>query len=62
MKICEDYGSIDRQNNISHESITDEYLLDNVPLVVTDAVQDWKATQEFSIDYVKQVSLYYYVM
>ncbi|XP_072043801.1 uncharacterized protein [Amphiura filiformis] len=54
-EVCEDYGSIDHQRNISHSTMANVYLFDNMPIVITDAAQDWKATQDFSIDYIKQL-------
>lgn len=54
-EVCEDYGSIERVNKISHDSMTEEYLFYSIPVIVTDAAQDWRATQEFNIDFIKQL-------
>ena len=56
-QVCEDYGSIERVNKISHDSMTEEYLFYSIPVIVTDAAQDWRATQEFNIDFIKQVRI-----
>ena len=40
---------------MSVEEVTHDYLYENIPFIVTDASQDWRALKEFDLDFLKKV-------
>ncbi|XP_022085629.1 uncharacterized protein LOC110976563 [Acanthaster planci] len=54
-EVCETYDELDVVHNISIKEITEDYLFDNIPFIVTDATQNWKAFKEFNFDSFKNL-------
>jgi histone arginine demethylase JMJD6 len=47
-------NSIDRRQNLSYEQFAKEYLYANKPVVITDALRDWKAVRRWTPEFFKQ--------
>ncbi|XP_038053850.1 uncharacterized protein LOC119726282 [Patiria miniata] len=52
-EMCEGYLKVDVVHNISMDEVTQDYLFDNTPFIVTDATQNWRAFKEFNVDSLK---------
>ena len=57
-----DLTSIPRKSAISQDEMTEDYLFTAVPIIITDAMSDWKAFNEldFDIDFVIKVQVHLY--
>lgn len=58
-KVCESLEKMDRLSNVSSWVVTEDYLKNDVPFLVTDAMDDWPVmnTEEFWFDNVTEVRL-----
>ena len=45
-------------HNVSHSLVSENYLKQDKPFVVTDAMVDWPARSKFNIHFLSQVSYY----
>lgn len=45
---------IERRSNVSYEEFAQQYLYANCPVIVTDALRQWKALQRWTPDFFKQ--------
>lgn len=57
--MCESLEKMDRLSNVSSWVVTEDYLKNDVPFLVTDAMDDWPVmnTEEFWFDNVTEVRL-----
>lgn len=55
--VCRKLRNIKRVSNVSQSSIADDFLFSNVPVIVTDAVDDWDALKKFDINFLAEVKL-----
>ncbi len=53
--VCRKLRSIKRVSNVSQSDIADDYLFSNVPVIVTDAMNDWDALNKFDINFLTEV-------
>lgn len=53
--VCRKLRTIKRVANVSQSSIGDDYLLSNLPVIVTDAMEDWDAMKKFDINFLAEV-------
>lgn len=52
---CELTGAIEHVGNISHLVISDVYIKHNIPLIITDATDNWAARRLFSLEFLSKV-------
>ncbi|KAL9963633.1 hypothetical protein ACROYT_G027159 [Oculina patagonica] len=53
--VCRKLRSIKRVSNVSQSDIADDYLFSNVPVIVTDAMDDWDALKTFDINFLAEL-------
>ncbi|XP_014678391.1 PREDICTED: uncharacterized protein LOC106818180, partial [Priapulus caudatus] len=53
-RACEDLEDIDHVRNVSWEVTTESYLRADVPVIVTDGIANWTATDLFSWEFLSQ--------
>ncbi|KAJ7392637.1 hypothetical protein OS493_010288 [Desmophyllum pertusum] len=53
--VCRKLRTIKRVANVSQSSIGDDYLLSNLPVIVTDAMEDWDAMKKFDINFLAEM-------
>lgn len=57
-EVCKEISGA-RLKNVSQEIMTDNYLFNALPVVVTDATNDWPVDiQSFNLDNLKEVMLF----
>ncbi|MDF5719758.1 MAG: cupin-like domain-containing protein [Rhizonema sp. PD37] len=44
-------SSVDRRNNLSYEEFVSEYASIGKPVIITDAIKDWKASTKWTVDF-----------
>ncbi|XP_073942592.1 uncharacterized protein isoform X1 [Choristoneura fumiferana] len=52
--MCAGVDSVTRVANISAREFEDLYAYNTIPVIVTDATQDWKAVKEFSFEFFRE--------
>lgn len=59
VQVCESLEKLDRLANASSKVVAEEYLKNDVPFIVTDAMDDWPVmnTNEFWFDNITEVSV-----
>ena len=63
MQECESYTEVVHLKNVSIQTVADDYLFNNLPFIVTDASQEWKAFSDLDVNSLKKVcSLNTYVL
>ena len=55
-QLCEDLEKITELNNVNHTDFIENYLDLDIPVIVTDAMEDWPAREKFNIPFMYQVS------
>ncbi|MDH3636107.1 MAG: cupin-like domain-containing protein [Gammaproteobacteria bacterium] len=50
----EQVGRVDRRTGISYDEFIQDYLLPGIPVVLTDATQDWPAMSKWSPEYLQR--------
>ena len=53
--VCRKLRKIERVSNVSQSTIADDYLFSNVPVIVTDAMEEWDALEKFDISFLAEV-------
>ncbi|XP_071946253.1 uncharacterized protein [Antedon mediterranea] len=53
-EMCEDLLYVETFEHLDPKNTT-YFLFDNIPIVVTDALDSWKATKEFNLEYIKKL-------
>ena len=53
--VCRKLRKIKRDSNVSQSTIADDYLFSNVPVIVTDAMEEWDALEKFDISFLAEV-------
>ncbi|XP_033126690.1 uncharacterized protein LOC117124541 [Anneissia japonica] len=53
-EMCQDLDFIEDVDNLDPKDMT-EYLFDHVPVVVTDAIHEWRASKEFNLEFIKKL-------
>ena len=53
--VCGELKKIKRVSNVSQSTIADDYLFSNVPVIVTDAMEEWDALGKFDIGFLAEV-------
>ena len=53
--VCRKLRKIKRVSNVSQSTIADDYLFSNVPVIVTDAMEEWDALGKFDIGFLAEV-------
>jgi hypothetical protein len=46
--------NVERRSNLSHEEFRREYLVPNKPVVVTDAIRQWKALSRWTPEFFRR--------
>nr|XP_002735993.2 PREDICTED: uncharacterized protein LOC100373668 [Saccoglossus kowalevskii] len=54
---CADIDEIEREEELTHDDMAQTFLLAYIPLIITDAIQDWKAYKIFDTEYVTKLFL-----
>ncbi|CAH1800506.1 unnamed protein product [Owenia fusiformis] len=54
-ELCETTTSLTREENISQVEMTENFLKRDIPLIVTDAMSDWPARENFSLKYLHEL-------
>ena len=52
---------IQRIANASHNTMSNEFLFSNSPVIVTDAVGNWEAVDKFSIEFLAEVLYFLFI-
>lgn len=55
--VCRKLRNVEKVSNVSQSSIANDYLFSNVPVIVTDAMEDWDALKKFDINFLTEVKL-----
>ncbi|CAF1471903.1 unnamed protein product [Rotaria magnacalcarata] len=53
--ICRNVDHIERISNISREEFEEKYAYTNHPVIITDAMKDWLATEKFNFKFFKRL-------
>ena len=53
--VCRKLRSIKRVSDVSQSTIADDYLFSNIPVIVTDAMEEWDALEKFDITFLAEV-------
>ena len=61
MEVCESLDVLDRLSNVSIQTVAEDYLKNDIPFIVVDAMADWPVmnTDDFWFDNVTEVSVSY---
>ena len=54
-KVCKNLTEVERLDRASQEEIAQEFLFDDIPVIVTDAMNDWLTKDKFTIDGILKV-------
>ncbi|XP_070571731.1 uncharacterized protein [Ptychodera flava] len=54
---CEGVLEIEKLDEVTHTEITEDFLYNHVPVIVTDAMASWAALKKFDIDYIAELYL-----
>ena len=54
-KLCQNITEVDRLEKVAHEDIAQEYLLQDIPVIVGDATDSWPAKDKFNVDGILEV-------
>lgn len=63
VQVCESLEKLDRLANASSKVVAEDYLKNDIPFIVTDAMDDWPVmnTNEFWFDNITEVSVGVYL-
>ena len=53
--MCEDLEIISRISNISQSVMTEDHLKRDIPVIITDGMDDWEEADKLSMLFIKQV-------
>ncbi|XP_064620957.1 uncharacterized protein LOC135483839 [Lineus longissimus] len=56
-EICDDLKGIPRETNISHVDLMEQYMNRDLPVIITDAIDDWPAMHKFNVTFLEQLFL-----
>ena len=56
IQVCENLEAIDREMNMSHALMLEDYLKRDIPVIITDSMEEWDAMQRFNIPFLNTVS------
>lgn len=54
-KACKDFQTVMRVANISTSRVADDFLFSNIPVIVTDAMDDWEALKMFHLNFLTEI-------
>lgn len=52
---CKNLKSIKRIAGANQSEIADAYLFSNIPVIVTDAIEEWDALKKFDVNFLAEV-------
>ena len=57
LQLCEGQSGIDRIANVTPTMMADDYITREVPVILQDGLENWKALSMFNIHFLSDVSL-----
>jgi hypothetical protein len=57
MQKCENFEKIEHSANVTQLMMSDKFLKRDIPVIVTDATNDWPARRLFTLKFLHDVSL-----
>lgn len=56
-QLCDNLSGIPRKSNLSQTVMAEDFLKRDIPVIVTDAMDDWPARELFTVDFIHQVCI-----